>query len=58
MTNFEKIKNMSIDEMAIFFTNFDCFKLCKHEGPCKTYVNCKNGLKNILKQRLNNGRIF
>ncbi len=48
MTNFEKIKNMSIDEMAIFFTNFDCFELCKHEGTCKTYVNCKNGLKKYL----------
>ncbi len=27
---------MSVDEMARFLTNFDCFVICEHEGACKS----------------------
>lgn len=48
MNNFERIKKMTIEEMAEFLTDFDCFKLCEHEGACKTSTDCFNGLKKYL----------
>lgn len=52
MTNFDKIKTMSIDEMAWYLTNFNCFKLCEHEGACKTNTDCFNGLKKYLEMEV------
>lgn len=52
MTNFEKIKSMTIDEMATFLSRFDCLELCKYEGACKTFDNCETGLKKYLEMEV------
>ena len=56
MTNFNRIKNMTIDEMAKFLTNFDCFVLCEHEGACKSNTDCIKGLKKFLEMEVTDGK--
>ena len=53
MTNYEKIKSMSIDEIIKFLLcdlEFPCDK-CSHNKTCVTtnYDQCKDALKNWLK---------
>lgn len=51
MTNFEKIKAMTIEEMALFFSVIeDCCDLCALKGtPChETKCRCRDGIKSKL----------
>ena len=55
MNNFEKIKQMNIDEMAKFILNSaSCSTYCKYiQEPiasCKKKNNCINGIKQWLEQ--------
>lgn len=52
MTNFNRIKNMTTDELAMYLTDFNCFELCEHEGSCKTNTDCINGLKKYLEMEV------
>lgn len=49
-TNFEKIREMSIDEMTIFLiTNIDCSYCLAKENRCNyTTDTCKNRIKQWL----------
>lgn len=49
-TNYEKIKNMTVEEMAetldahIVYRCLHCFYHYKNKGkPCDPWTNCKNG---------------
>lgn len=56
MTNYEKIKNMTVEEMAetIIDVVEDCQKYCvfTKDGKCNSFganfTNCKNGVKQWL----------
>lgn len=51
MTNFEKIKAMTVEEMALFFSVIeDCCDLCALNGtPChETNCRCRDGIKSKL----------
>ena len=50
MTNFEKIKNMSMEEFALYFTkkSRSC-DICAYDGHCReTEKTCKDGIKEFL----------
>ena len=48
MTRYQQIINMSIDELAEFFTlNADCFA-CEYEACCKSTDRCIDGHKEWL----------
>lgn len=49
MTNYEKIKNMSIDEMADFIDNDNCCACCiyAYKG-CSLSKDCRNGIRQWL----------
>ncbi len=48
LTNFDKIKAMSVEELAVFLNEFECFDLCEHSGFCRTNSDCVNGIKKYL----------
>lgn len=52
LTNFDKIKTMSVDEFAVFLTEFECFDLCENTGSCRTNRDCINGLKKYLETEI------
>ena len=49
MNNIDKIRNMTLDEMAEFLKVGDCY-YCKTENWCDDYDNCKDALKQWLQQ--------
>lgn len=58
MNNFEKIKQMTVDEMAMFFfANKNCCNSCvaKFE-KCSTKQDCKNNIKKWLESDITNDR--
>ena len=57
MNNFEKIKQMSVDEMAEFLCkHHDCARLCafyEDINSClEVYKDCKEGIKQYLLQEV------
>ena len=51
MTNYEKIKQMTIDEMAEFIKHCDCETSCAFEVACwygDKDCDCNNGIKQWL----------
>lgn len=55
MNNYERIKNMSIDEMAEMITNFNINSLCDYCVGCECFSEddediCDKGLKQWLEQ--------
>lgn len=51
MTNFEKIKAMDIDELAIFFQGDCTFCVCFSE-PGRCSLSCKEGIKKWLESEV------
>lgn len=54
-TNYDKIKNMTIDEMAEMITNFNINSLCDYCVGCECFSEddkdiCEKGLKQWLEQ--------
>ena len=55
MTQFERIKNMSIDNLANFIDEIGACRLCKYKGTYNCYaegyvgtLTCFNGIKEWL----------
>jgi len=49
MTNFEKIKNMNIEEMTNFFNaNSSCDMCSNNHSVCSSEIRCVEGIKNYL----------
>lgn len=54
MTNYEKIKNMSVEEMAkmLLFKKFSCVPFCEECNNCNQYnfklPHCEEGIKQWL----------
>lgn len=51
MNNYEKIKNMTVDEMAEFLLQ-ECINICVYNNEeCLDYgADCKDGIKQWLEQ--------
>ena len=52
MTNYEKIKNMSVEEMAEFFKG-EC-NFCALHGKCRDFNSCHEGHKQWLESEAEN----
>lgn len=52
MTNYEKIKAMSVEDVVEFLSHLsDCSYIPDHKRkPCETYVNCDGCIRNWLLQ--------
>lgn len=48
MTNYEKIKAMSIDEMAMFLANYVACEYCPMENSCIAKAGCDELFKQWL----------
>ena len=48
MTNFERIKQMSVDEMVAFMRNANCYTTCVYQKECQADKNCSEGIKKWL----------
>ena len=51
MTNFEKIKSMSVDEMVAFLRDANCYTTCLYMLDCEGEMNCNNGIKKWLQNK-------
>ena len=49
MTNYKKIKNMSVKEMADFIDRNDCCDCCAYRvDGCRALIDCPEGIKKWL----------
>lgn len=55
MNNYEKIKQMSIEEMITFMRNANCYTTCAYQKECQGDKNCNEGIKEWLKSEVENG---
>ncbi|MGN1153569.1 MAG: hypothetical protein ACI4S3_06035 [Candidatus Gastranaerophilaceae bacterium] len=53
MNNYEKIKNMTLDEMAEFFSNLDNCEYCMFRKYCSLDIKCKELHKLWLEKEIN-----
>ncbi len=50
MTRYEKIKEMSIDELTAYIRMHDkACDVCIYDGKCSSSENCRDGIKAFLK---------
>lgn len=53
MTNYEKIKGMSIEEMAVFLNVSDCYRCAFYTEECgHCTTDCEEGIKKWLRQKV------
>lgn len=52
--NYEKIKQMSIEEMVAFMRNANCYTTCVYQKECQGEKNCNEGIKEWLKSEVEN----
>lgn len=48
MTNFDRIKQMSVDEMVSFLRNVTCYTTCVYQKEYQAEMNCNEGIKKWL----------
>lgn len=53
MTNYEKIKNMSVEEMAKFMDIHSNYP-CRHCIGCESNIDCEQGIRKWLESEAEN----
>lgn len=48
MTNYDRIKQMSVKEMVAFLQNVTCYTTCIYQKECQADKNCNEGIKKWL----------
>lgn len=48
MNNYERIKQMSIDELVKFISDTNCYTTCLYRKECHGDKNCDEGIKQWL----------